>query len=140
MTPRSCAYSSASAICFAMGSASSSGIDVRMVQRGQQLRFALEPRHALRINSHCRWQHLQRHLAAQLRIRRAVHLSHSARAQFGGDFVMRNGFPNHDLMAQSECFASSLRAFMDWLKACPAVLPAPNFFSTQSRVIVWPIF
>ena len=28
--------------------------DVRMVQRGQQLRFALEARHALRIGSECR--------------------------------------------------------------------------------------
>ena len=81
MMPCSCAASRASAICFAMGSASSSrhgaarqplrqilaldefhhegrdavgvlqpvdGRDVRMIQRGEDLRFALEPRHSFR--------------------------------------------------------------------------------------------
>ena len=87
MMPCSCAASSASAICFAIGSASSSGIgpramrcdeilaldqfhhervhaarlfeavdlrDVRMVQRGERLRLALEPRQPLGIAARTR--------------------------------------------------------------------------------------
>ena len=120
MIPCSCAASSASAICFAMGSASSIGIapardalrqivaldefhherghapaffepvdggDVRMIQRGQRLGFALEARQALGIVRERLGQDLDRDVAVQLRIARAIDLSHAPFADRRGDFV-----------------------------------------------------
>ena len=120
MIPCSCAASSASAICFAIGSASSSGIapraircdrsspstssitsavtpsrffepvdggDVRMIQRGEDFRFALKARQPVRISRQRRRQDLDRDLALQLRVRRPIHLAHAAFADLGGDFV-----------------------------------------------------
>ena len=91
MIPTSCAASRASAICLAMGSASSSGrgpramrsdqilaldqfhhecgdvgglldavdlCNVRVIQRREDLRFALEPGEPLRISGHRRGEHL----------------------------------------------------------------------------------
>ena len=55
--------------------------DVRMIERGKDLRFAMEPRHLLAIGCKPRRQHLQRHFASQPRIPRAIHLAHSTRAQ-----------------------------------------------------------
>ena len=113
MIPCSCAASSASAICFAIGSASSNGIapsairsasvaldqlhherghavrlleavdvrDVRMVQRGEDFGFALEPREALGIRREALRQDLDRDLAFQLRVGGAIHLAHAAGAE-----------------------------------------------------------
>ena len=120
MIPCSCAASSASAICFAIGSASSSGIapramrcdrsspstssitsavdavgffepvdagDVRMIQRGEHFRFALEARESIGITGQRRRQDLDRDLALQPRVGRPIHLPHAALADLGGDFV-----------------------------------------------------
>ena len=120
MIPCSCAASSASAICFAIGSASSSGIgpraircdrsspstssitsardaarffeavdarDVRMIQRREDLRFALEAREAIGIVRERVRQDLDRDVAIQLRVARAIDLAHAACADRGDDFV-----------------------------------------------------
>ena len=120
MMPCSCAASSASAICLAIGSASSSGIaplrdplrqivaldqlhherrdavgvlesvdggDVRMIQRGEDFRFALEAGEPLGIGRERRREDLDRDLALQLRVRGAIDLAHAARADGDGDFV-----------------------------------------------------
>ena len=55
--------------------------DVRMVQRGEHLRFALEAREAIRIARERVGQDLQRDVAIQLRIARAIHLAHAAGAK-----------------------------------------------------------
>ena len=55
--------------------------DVRMIQRREHLRFALEPRQAIRIAGKCRRQDLDRDVAIQLRIARAVDLAHPADAE-----------------------------------------------------------
>ena len=52
--------------------------DVRMIQRGQHLRFPLEPREALGIASERGWQDLDRDIAIELGIARAVDLAHPA--------------------------------------------------------------
>jgi tetratricopeptide (TPR) repeat protein len=54
--------------------------DVGMVERGEDFGFALEPSQPLAI------VHLDRDLALQLRIARAIHLAHSPRAEGGDDF------------------------------------------------------
>ena len=120
MMPCSCAASSASAICFAIGSASSSGIapramrcersspstssitrartplrffeavdrgDVGMIQRRERLRFAREPREPIGIVRERVRQDLDRDVAIQLRVARAIHLAHAAFADLRGDFV-----------------------------------------------------
>ena len=63
------------------------GRDVRVVERGQDLGFALEPREARRIGRHRRRQDLDRHVAFQLAVARAIDLAHSAFADLRGDFV-----------------------------------------------------
>ena len=55
--------------------------DVRMVQRGEDPRLALEPCDALGIGGERRGQRLQRDVAAQLRVVRAVDFAHSAGAR-----------------------------------------------------------
>ena len=120
MMPCSCAASSASAICCAIGSASSSGIgpramrceqvlaldqfhhervhaaaifeavdlrDVGMVQRGERLRLALEPGEPLGILRERVGQDLDRHVATERRVARAIDLAHAAGAEGGEDFV-----------------------------------------------------
>ena len=61
--------------------------DVRMVELGEQLRLALEPRQPLRVLCERRRQHLDRHLALEPGVGRPVDLPHSAFANFGGDLV-----------------------------------------------------
>ena len=131
MMPCSCAASSASAICRAIGSASSSGIgprairsasvvaldqfehervglaavlepvdrpDVRMIQRREHLRFALEAGEAIGIARERVRQDLQRDLAIQLRVARAIDLAHAAGAKRGQDLIRaeaRSGGQRH---------------------------------------------
>ena len=52
--------------------------DVRMVQRREQLRFAMKARQALRVAGDFRQQHFDRDVAVELRVARAVHLAHAA--------------------------------------------------------------
>jgi hypothetical protein len=58
-----------------------------MVQRRQCLRFAREPRQAVRIEREDLRQHLNRDIAIEFRIARAIHLPHSAFAKFVHDAI-----------------------------------------------------
>ena len=53
------------------------GGDVRMVQRGKQASFTLQPRDALGIARKRCWQHLDGHLAMEARVERAIHFAHA---------------------------------------------------------------
>ena len=61
--------------------------DVRVTERGEHLRFALEPRQAVRIECEQRGQDLQGDFAIELRVAGAVHVAHGARTKRGEDFV-----------------------------------------------------
>jgi hypothetical protein len=61
--------------------------DVRMVERREHLRFPSEPRDTIGIEGEQRWQYFERDRAIQLRIPRAVHLAHGARADEIDDVV-----------------------------------------------------
>ena len=63
------------------------GRDVRVVQRSQDLGFALEPREARRIGRHRRRQDLDRYVTFELAVSGAIDLAHSAFADFRDDFV-----------------------------------------------------
>ena len=58
-----------------------------MVQRGEHLRLAIEPREPLGVVRDRRQQHLDRDVAIQLGIARAIDLTHAARAEHGDDLV-----------------------------------------------------
>ena len=60
---------------------------LRMVQRREGLRFAREPREAIGIARERVGQDLERDVAIQLRVARAIHLPHAALADLRGDFV-----------------------------------------------------
>ena len=58
-----------------------------MIERGEGLRLALEPRETIGIRGERVRQDLDRDLATERRVRRPVHLAHSAVADRRGDFV-----------------------------------------------------
>ena len=61
--------------------------DVRMVECGEGLRFAREPRQPIRIAGERVGQNFQRHVAIELRVPRAIDLSHAPGSQDGEDLV-----------------------------------------------------
>ena len=61
--------------------------DVRMIQRGEDLRFALKARQAVGVGCERRGEDLDRDLTLQLRVRRPIDLPHSTHAELRGDFV-----------------------------------------------------
>ena len=120
MTPFSCAYSSASAICLAIAQRllqrhralrdalrqrrpfhqfhhqralfhAVDRRDVGMIQRRQHLRLAREARHAVGILREGLGQHLDRDVAVELGVGGALDLAHAALAELGSDAVMRDG-------------------------------------------------
>ena len=63
------------------------GGDVRMIQRRQDLGFALEAGQPFGVAGHLGRENLQRDLAFEVGIGRPVNLAHPAGAQQAGDFV-----------------------------------------------------
>ena len=61
--------------------------DVRMIERREELRFPAEPRQAIGIVGDGGQQDLDRHVAIQLRIARAIDLAHPTRADARRDLV-----------------------------------------------------
>jgi hypothetical protein len=59
-----------------------------MVERGEQLRLALETRDPFGIGRERVGQDFQRHVATEARIARAIHLAHPAFAKLREDLVM----------------------------------------------------
>jgi hypothetical protein len=53
---------------------------VRMIQRGENLRFTLEPRDSIGVGQRQVRERLDRHVAPEPRVAGAIHLAHSARA------------------------------------------------------------
>ena len=58
-----------------------------MIQRRKNLRFAFEPSDAFVILREGRGKNLDRDIAIELRVARAKHLPHPARAKGPGDFI-----------------------------------------------------
>src|SRR3989441_10215437 len=61
--------------------------DVRMIERGRGLSLLCESPHPILIRSQLHRQNLQRDFAFEFRVLRQIHLTHSARADLGVDFV-----------------------------------------------------
>ena len=62
-----------------------------MIERGQHLRFALEPGQPLRVVDEGVGEDLQRDITVELRVPGFVDLPHAARADGGEDFVGAEG-------------------------------------------------
>src|SRR6185295_10230074 len=60
---------------------------IRMVERGDRLRFALEARAHFRIRREVLREHLDSDFATQARVLRAIHFAHAARTEGRNDFV-----------------------------------------------------
>ena len=58
-----------------------------MVERRQHLRFTSETRETFGVEREGLGQDFQRDVAIELRVARAIHLAHAARAERGHDFV-----------------------------------------------------
>ena len=71
------------------------GDDARVIEGGERLGLAPEALQPLRARGHRGGQHLERHVAPELRVGGAVHLAHSARADGGGDAVVGEGAADH---------------------------------------------
>jgi hypothetical protein len=56
--------------------------DVRVIEAGKHLRLAVEAREALRVAREGGRQNLERHVASQLRVARAIDLAHPRRRAF----------------------------------------------------------
>jgi len=69
--------------------------DIRVIQRGQHLRFPGEARHAVGILCEDFRNHLDRDIASQFGVRRAVHHTHAALAQLAGDAIVRYSLGAH---------------------------------------------
>ena len=61
--------------------------DVRVIERGEQLRLALQTAHVLRIVGNRRGQDLERDLAVEPGVGRAVDLTHAAGTERRDDLV-----------------------------------------------------
>ena len=87
--------------------------DVGMVELGEELGFALEPRQALLVRGEFGRQDLDRDLAVEPGVGRAVDLPHPALAQLGGDLVGAEPLADHresitgDLRSASAARAAS---------------------------------
>ena len=71
------------------------GHDVGVIERGERAGLAFETGQALRVLRHRRREHLDRHVAAELRVGGPVHLAHPARADGGGDPVVTEAASDH---------------------------------------------
>ena len=73
--------------------------DVRMIERGEDFRFALKPRQPVGVGCERRWQDFDGDVTLQLRIARAIDLAHTPGPKGGKDFgtgqgVRRGSGPN----------------------------------------------
>ena len=69
--------------------------DVRVVELGQELCFALESGETLFVLGECGWQDFDRDLALEARVRGAVDLAHPSFAELGGDLVGAESLADH---------------------------------------------
>ena len=69
--------------------------DVGVMELRQKLRLALESRQALLVLGELGWQDLDRHLAIEPGVGRAIDLAHAALAELGGDLVGAEPLPGH---------------------------------------------
>ena len=63
------------------------GGDVRVIQGGEDFRFALKPRHSFRVSNEGLRQDLDGHIAIEPRVARPIHFAHPASPEGGENLV-----------------------------------------------------
>ena len=81
--------------------------DVRVVERGEQVRLAPEAREALFVPRELGRQHLDRDLAVELGVARAEHFAHPPGAEGGGDLVGPETLAGGEAHARRDSFGLS---------------------------------
>ena len=76
--------------------------DVRLIERGEDFGFSTKPREAIRISRHGLRQNLDRDLTLQLRVGRAVDLSHSAGTERASDLERADSLPDCETQSRVE--------------------------------------
>src|SRR6185295_6388371 len=76
--------------------------DVRMIERREDFGFSTKPREAIRITRHGPRQNLDRDLTLQLRVGRAVDLSHSAGTKRADDLERADSLPDCETHSRVE--------------------------------------
>src|SRR5262245_39405790 len=77
------------------------GADVRMIERREHARFAVEPRHPLAVRREHGWYYLDRAFTPKLRVVLAIDLAHPARADESRDQVWANAPPHEALRREA---------------------------------------
>ena len=101
--------------------------DVRMIQRGEDFRFALKARQAVGVGCQRRWEDLDGDLTLQLRVRRPIDFPHPTHAELRGDFVDAEAGAGREGQAIRGLYGRDGRA--DRITECP-----PNAGVLESRV------
>ena len=105
------------------------GSDARVVQTGQDVRFPLEPGEAVGVSGEGVGQNLQRDIAAELRVCRAIDLPHPPFADEGGHIVMAEAVTDGEGHETLPYAARSLGFTRRWMR-----LPA-SFSATRSSKV-----
>ena len=84
--------------------------DARVVERGEDLRLALEAGQPIGIGGEGLGKQLDRDVAAELRVRRPVDVAHPARADRGGDPVLGESVAGGQGQAGAQSTAAGFRA------------------------------
>src|SRR3954453_16558066 len=103
--------------------------DIRMIQRRENFGFALESRNPLSVVGDVRREHLQRDLALQHGVGRAIHLAHTARPKNGDDFVRSKSRPSgqrHHRCVGTRAFSSSNQLRTTWICGAAGIPVAPG--------------
>src|SRR5438552_3841031 len=109
------------------------GADVRMVQGSEDLGFAAESCETLGVVCERLGENLQRDVAPELRVMRAIHLAHAARAKERDDFVSAESGPDSDrhYFGGTRCFSSSLQ--FRTTSSSEATRSAPSRCTSRNR-------
>ena len=76
--------------------------DVWMIERGEDFGFSTKPPETIHIARYVPWQDLDRDVTLQLRVGRAVDLSHSAGTERAGDLERADPLPDCEAHSQRE--------------------------------------
>ena len=120
------------------------GTDVRMIERGEQLRLAFETSQSIGIGRKRLRQHLDCNITLQSRIARSIHFAHSASTDGGDDFIRpeaRSNRQRHRYLVGTRAFSSSNQFNTTWISAfagTPASGPLPAVPATMAPTNRWP--
>ena len=114
--------------------------DVRMIQRGEGLRLALEPRKAVAVARESVRQHLNRDVASEPGIPRAVDFTHAALSNGAEDFVGAETSSGEDWHGRGRLYSPAapraIRGRSPWINARSCWARPPRLLNA-TRLCAW---